>query len=311
MPLSSPLPHRNPLVSHSDTLNIKSSEFPFHTHPEGGGLDVQKAREGDEKVTAKVGSTPPGSWGGERVSSDGGSWGRGRRDQPQVDEERERRLPSGVYLDWNCNIRAPADVIAFRCLAVRVLLNVPPLWLSDRRTVTSPRSSRSLRGNGAMDRSVCLILLYGIWLQDMYNVIYMNPPSEWVGGVLWLWWTEHHCTTGGSDRCGSLRHPRLPPRLSSVSRRAVNGVILSPLHPRWVSHTKMTDGEACGVWFLSLQVYNSGNWLLYWFSASVCLQMAHLNHAGIAWGLKSVGHGLKLVNRFPFPLFSFYFTCVI
>lgn len=68
-------------------------------------------RPGNKKVTAKVGSTPPGTRGGERVSSDGGREGRGRRDQPQVDEERERRLPSGVYLD--CNIRGPADVIAF------------------------------------------------------------------------------------------------------------------------------------------------------------------------------------------------------
>lgn len=41
-----PPTHRTLLVSHSDTLNIESSEFPFHT-PEGrraGGGEVRGAR---------------------------------------------------------------------------------------------------------------------------------------------------------------------------------------------------------------------------------------------------------------------------
>lgn len=88
--------YRNLLVSYSDTSNIESLEFPFHTlKGRGGGGTAERRTErrthggggGEGKVKRTVGlggNNTSGTLGGGHMSRDGGRERRTGREHPKV-----------------------------------------------------------------------------------------------------------------------------------------------------------------------------------------------------------------------------------
>lgn len=81
-----------PNTTTPDTLNIKTTEFPFHTpiarraggsEAQGAGGHAEGQRKGG-KGHNKGGINTPGSRGGEHMSSNGGREGKARSGHPQV-----------------------------------------------------------------------------------------------------------------------------------------------------------------------------------------------------------------------------------
>lgn len=202
--------------------------------------------------------------------------------------------------------------MTFGCLVGHVFLNVPPVWLSAGWRVTSPRSAGILRrrrkaAEPVTDRSVGSELT-GVGMTTRHiNSCLHEPPHGGGGKSLavmdgvsltdrlsnrrpWLlWWPQTCSTIQTASR-------RLPCQQKNSSSRQ----LIPPAHTVGFTHPHDWWGS-----LRRLQLYTSGNWIHCEFSAPLSLQMAHLNLAGIAWGLRSLGQGLKLVNRFLSFFFSF------
>lgn len=85
--------YRNLLVSYSDTSNIESLEFPFHTQRgrgDGREADRREDRQGQRKrrksqrTVGLRGNNTSGTLGGRRMSRDGGREGGTGREHPKV-----------------------------------------------------------------------------------------------------------------------------------------------------------------------------------------------------------------------------------
>ncbi len=116
--------YRNLLVSHSDTSNIESLEFPFHK--QRGRGDGREADSGeDTRGERKTGTSQTtvglrdkntsGTLGGRHMSSDGGREGGTRREHPKV-RQGESECLNQVLDVLKCNSRGCAGVIGWRLI---------------------------------------------------------------------------------------------------------------------------------------------------------------------------------------------------
>lgn len=204
--------------------------------------------------------------------------------------------------------------MTFGCLVGHGFLNVSPLWLSARWRMTSPRSSGILRRrrrsatDPVTDRSVGSELTgWSLTTRHVNSRLYESP----LGGISGCdGWSATHRETLQQEAVIAVMASDMqnsPDCLPGSPLPAQEQLVMST-HPscthggfhtsKWLMG-RPARSDSCHFRFVLQEID-----FHCWFSASVSLQMTHLNLAGIAWGLRSPGHGLKPVNRF----LSFFFT---